>query len=338
MNSFRVTVLLFVCSGMGFAQHQHHAMEMKKSAAAKLEVRDDAAAQQLTVRVGPLKLPAHATHMTVAQAPSFFLSIPLDGWIVGYHPRLVDGSEKSAPSRLLHHVAFYNIGRHDFLCPNKLEHIFGAGGEMNDWPPVPGFGYRVHPGDRIRIDTMFHNPTATDYPDTYLEVKLDYRTTASGQPLTSVYPSWFDVEECGSSGYDLAAGVSHESGEIKLKYSGQLLGVGGHMHDYGRELDLVNTTRGEDVAKLQAKLDSDGHIESMPVVYFLKSGGYKLNAGDVLKVTATYNNLSGKMLPDGAMGIVVGYFVPQNDSQMAALKVVPEKTGNPRILEPASKR
>ncbi len=336
MKRFRLLVFFLICSGLACAQHQHHVMIMKKSAAAKLEVRDDSAAQQLTVRVGPLKLPARATHMMVAQAPSFFLGIPFDGWIIGYHPRLVDGSAKLEPSRLLHHVAFYNIGRHDFLCPNKLEHIFGAGGEMNDWPPVPGFGYRVHPGDRIRIDTMFHNPTTVDYLETYLEVKLDYRTTA-GQPLTSVYPAWFDVQECGSSGYDLEAGVSHETGEIKLKYSGRLLGVGGHMHDYGNELDLENTTRNEQIAKLPAKLDSSGHIESMPVVYFLKRGGYKLNPGDVLKVTASYNNSSGKMLPDGAMGIVVGYFVPQDDNEMAGLRVAPEKPKNLHILEPASK-
>jgi hypothetical protein len=337
VNIFRVMVALWVCSGVACAQHQHHFTGMKKSATAKLEVRDDPPAQQLTVRIGPLKLPAHATHMTVAQAPSFFLGIPFDGWIVGYHPRIVDGAAKSAPGRLLHHVAFYNVGRHDFLCPAKLEHVFGAGGEMNDWPLVPGFGYRVHPGDRIRIDSMFHNPTAVDYPDSYLEVKLDYRTIAGGQALKDVYPAWFDVEECGSSGYDLPAGISRETGEIKLKYSGRLLGVGGHLHDYGSELDFENVTRGEDIAKLRAKLDSAGHMESMPVVLFLKSGGYKLNAGDVLKVTATYNNTSGKMLPDGAMGIVVGYFIPRDEGAMAALKVVPEKPKNLRIMEPASK-
>ncbi len=338
MNALRVILVALVSCGVVYAQHQHHVMIMKKSAAAKLEVRDDAAAQQLTVRLGPLKLPANATHMTVAQAPSFYLGIPFDGWIVGYHPRLVDGAGKTEPGRLLHHVAFYNIGRHDFLCPNKLEHIFGAGGEMNDWPAVPGFGYRVHPGDRIRIDTMFHNPTAVPYPETYLEVKIDYRTTAGTQKITSVYPAWFDVQECGSSGYDLAAGTSHETGEIKLKYPGRLLGVGGHMHDYGRELELVNTTRGEDIAKLKAKADASGHIESMPMVLFTERGGYKLSSGDKLKVTATYNNTTGKMLPDGAMGIVVGYFVPQDDSAMAGLNVVPDKPKNVRVLEPASKR
>ena len=32
---------------------------------------------------------------------------------------------------------------------------------------------------------------------------------------------------------------------------------------------------------------------------------------------------TGKLLRDGAMGIVVGYFVPDDDSQMAALRRKP---------------
>ena len=67
----------------------------------------------------------------------------------------MDGAGQPEPGRLLHHVAFYNTARPDFLCPNKQEHIFGAGGEMNDWPALPGVGYRVRKGDRIRISTMF---------------------------------------------------------------------------------------------------------------------------------------------------------------------------------------
>src|SRR2546429_6631630 len=38
----------------------------------------------------------------------------------------------------------------------RSEHIFGAGGEMNDWQAVPGFGYRVHPQERIRLSSMLN--------------------------------------------------------------------------------------------------------------------------------------------------------------------------------------
>jgi hypothetical protein len=256
----------------------------------------------------------------VAQAPAFFLEVPFDGWITAYHPRLVGGAGQPEPSRLLHHVAFYNTARPDFLCPNKEEHIFGAGGEMNDWPALPGFGYRVHKGERIRVSTMFHNPTATSYSETWLEVNLDYHSPAKGEPLKSVYPAWFDVGECGNSGYDLGPGKTLKVGQFELGFSGLLLGVGGHMHDYGRQLDLFNVTRGEDIATLKAQLDPSGKIQGMPVVRFTDRGGYKLSKGDVLRVSSIYDNPLGKPIPEGAMGIVVGYFLPDNDGQVAGLK------------------
>jgi hypothetical protein len=114
--------------------------------------------------------------------------------------------------------------------------------------------------------------------------------------------------------------MSEKSGIIAIKYSGVLLGVGGHMHDYAKEIVLENATRKETVATLAAKVDEQGHLISMPTVTFFDRGGYKVAAGDVLKIDATYDNTSGKPLPDGAMGIVVGYFVPADDSAMAALR------------------
>ncbi len=58
----------------------------------------------------------------------------------------------------------------------------------------------------------------------------------------------------------------------------------------------------------------------MPTVIFFDKGGYKLAVGDVLKTSATYDNPTGKLLRDGAMGIVVGYFVPDDNTQMASLR------------------
>ena len=314
-----ISVLLLACSTLVWAQHDHHSMATKSSSQARLEVQDNAAAQSLTIRVGPVSLLPKTDHSAVAQPPIFFLSVPFEGWITAYHPRLVDGSGRPAPSQLLHHVAFYNTARPDFLCPNKQEHIFGAGSELNDWPALPGFGYRVRQRDRIRISTMFHNPTATAYPQIWLEVKLEYRSAAQGEPLKSVYPAWFDVGGCGDSAYDLGPGRTLKITEFKLGFSGLLLGVGGHMHDHGWQLDLFNVTRGEDIAALKTQLDPAGTIQSMPIVRFTERGGYKLNKGDVLRVSSIYENNLSRQIPQGAMGIVVGYFLPENDAERARL-------------------
>jgi len=310
----------------GFMQGgMHHAV----AKGVTLDAKMDAATHTITLREGPIALPAHTSHMKMPQPPDVYWTIPIDGWLLAYSPKLVDANGNAVPGTVLHHTAFWNTNRADFLCPNKEEHIFGAGGEMTNWMQVPGYGYRVEKGDKIRIETMVHNPTETSYESVYLEVRIPYQEAGgdAGTVVKSYYPAWMDAKSCGNSGYNLPAGRSEKTGTVTVKYSGVLLGVGGHMHDYAKEIVLRDTTRNEEVATLEARVDEQGHLVSMPTVTFFDRGGYKFTAGDILKIDATYDNPTGKVLRDGAMGIVVGYFVPSDDAAMAGLR---------RNAEPAS--
>ena len=168
---------------------------------------------------------------------------------------------------------------------------------------------------------MVYNPTATSYDKVYLEVVIPFQdATESAAPRKNVYPAWMDVKSCGNSGYDVPAGKSEKSGIVTVKYDGVLLGLGGHLHDYGRQIVLQDVSRKETVATLDAKVDEKGQLESVPVKLFVEEGGFKFSAGDVLKTSATYDNPTGKLLRDAAMGIAVGYFVAADDSKMAALR------------------
>jgi hypothetical protein len=333
MRFFLVVTSMAILSSMAAwpqAEEQeakHHGMmhamdtQHRVSMTAKLTLKDDPVSQEMTVRVGPVDLPAHSDHMAVAQPRDQFLAVPLDGWLIAYHLRLTDTQGHLLPNNLLHHVAFWNTGRPDFLCTNKEEHIFGAGGEMNDWPALPGYGYRVKKGDRIRISTMFANLTATNYSAAFLEVQMEYRVASTSSPqLQDVYPAWFDVMQCGDSGYTLAPGLSMRTGRFRMRYAGKLLGVGGHLHDYGEWLTLKDTTSNETIATLASNSDVAGHIFSMPIESFASRGGFPLKLGDMIEVTDAYHNSSGKEIPDGAMGIVVGYFLPDDPSALAALR------------------
>ena len=148
---------------------------------------------------------------------------------------------------------------------------------------MPGFGYRVEKGDRIRIETMIHNPTPTAYQRAYLEVAIPYGDDGSPAPLKNLYPAWMDVGGCGKSGYNLAAGPSKKVGTVPVKYDGVLLGVGGHMHDYAKELVLKDSRSKEPVVTLAAKTDEHGQLIGMPVELFYpkypRTGGYPLEAG-----------------------------------------------------------
>jgi hypothetical protein len=308
-----VTLLLSGAAAQGWAQHEHHTMNIS---AATLTLATDSKKHEMAAKLGPLNLPAHTTHSAMAQPGPQFLVVPFDGWITAYHPSLVDDAGNKLPGRMLHHVAFWNTARSDFLCPNKDEHIFGAGGEMNDWPALPGFGYRVHKGDRIRVTTMFHNPTDQNYAGAWLVVRMEYQ--AEGAPLKSVYPAWFDVKQCGESSFPLPAGGATLKARIPVNFSGRLLGVGGHMHDYGERLTLSDVTRKQSIATLQAALDAEGHIRSMPTAVFLDRGGFELEKGETVEVEARYGK--PRISHADGMAIVVGYFLPDDDAQMKSLE------------------
>ena len=74
---------------------------------------------------------------------------------------------------------------------------------------------------------------------------------------------------------------------IELESNGALLGVGGHLHDYGERIVLQDMSRKETVATLEAKADDQGHLESVPVKLFVQEGGYKFAKGDVLNPALT---------------------------------------------------
>ncbi|HVN08162.1 MAG TPA: hypothetical protein VMV61_04280 [Patescibacteria group bacterium] len=308
------------------AQHGHHHHESAGVQKDAVMTVHQVATDAVELRLGPFNLPAHTPHDAMPQAPDFFWDVPFDGWLVSYAPSLIDESGTDIEAKLLHHVAFWNPARQDFLCPNKEEHIFGAGAELTRWPPLVGFGYAVHHGDRIRISSMFRNPTGTSYPKVYLAIQVDYVKAGpeSGvPPVRSVYPVWLDVMECGESDYDLKEGESVKSADLRMPQAGLLLAMGGHLHDYGHALVVTDATRKEQIARLTPELDDKGMLASMPVVSFISRGGFPVGAGDKIHVAAEYLNTSGQSVPDGAMGIAVGYFLPDDPAAMNAYRGAP---------------
>jgi hypothetical protein len=297
--------------------HMHH-MATRKAAGVHLKVATDAAQHVITLRFGPVNLPAHAG-MNVPQPPMASWTASANVWFTAYHPRLTDASGHALPGRLLHHVAVFDQGNRNYLCPSQPEHIFGAGGEMTNWPAMPGLGYRVRKGDRISVRAMFHNDEPVSYPQTYLEIKVQYQPVEPGGPqLMGVRPVWFDVMGCGESAYDLKPGPNVTAHNFTLPTNGRLIGVGGHLHDYGRELVLRDLTRHQKIATLDAKLDPDGRLMSIPIAVFADTGGLELSKGDDVRVTAVYDNPTGHLLREGAMGIAVGYLIPEGADESAA--------------------
>ena len=57
-----------------------------------LDQKVDAATHTITLRVGPMNLPANTSHMKMPQPADLIWTIPITGWLLSYHPHLVDAS------------------------------------------------------------------------------------------------------------------------------------------------------------------------------------------------------------------------------------------------------
>jgi hypothetical protein len=302
----------------GDTQHHHHYPSVP-SGATKVELRDDPDARVLTVLVGPVSVPPRTEHAT-ALVPS--VTVPFDGWFVAYKPRIVDEKGATTTQRVLHHFNLLNTSRPSVVCPRQAELVFGAGSELANWPPVPDVGYRVTKGMPLRISLMLTNPTDEPVSNAYVALEIQYRRSADAQ-LKAVYPAWFMVTHCGPTMYDLSPGRNVTASEFTVVYDGKLLGVGGHIHDFGREIRLDNVTRNENIATLKTALDTDGRLLSVSTLIFPRREAYRLKSGDVVKVTAVYDNPTGRLLRKAAMGFAVTYFLPDNEQEVANLKLEP---------------
>src|SRR5690606_7842311 len=99
---------------------------------------------------------------------------------------------------------------------------------------------------------------------------------------------------------------------------GRLLGVGGHLHKYGVALRLEDVTTGELLWEATPILDDAGEVVGMPIKRFFWTLGVPLYPDHVYRLTAVYDNPTGEMIPEGAMGTLGGAFIPARGAMWPA--------------------
>jgi len=226
----------------------------------------------------------------------------------------MDEKGHGLPNHLLHHLDFYNTARRSILRPEFMEIMFATGSELQEWLCPTGTGYHMNGAEEIVMEAMVANETGVSYRNVYLEVRMNYTPYSEQASMKSIFPLVFIIHRNkeGKATFDLRPGLNLVSNEAVIPQSGRLLMVGGHLHDYGREIKLENATRGEPIVVLEPKLDDQGKFLSLPVVSLEGGGGYAVKRGETLKLTAIYENPTSFDIGDAAMGWIVGAFLPDH--------------------------
>jgi hypothetical protein len=281
---------------------------------------DDSAQHRFVITVGPTDLPAHADHHGVRQYGVQMVRLPRGGWLQGYVVELVDSSGRVLPRSLIHHVEMMEFERRSLLGP-EIQRMVSVGKETPTELLPPGIGYPIRQGEPIGINAMLDNPTDAAYRRVYTRVTLPYAAAGGAAHPLDIFSIHTDVTgNVGrSSDYDVPPGTSSVSHDFTIPISGTLLAVGGHLHDYGTRLLLVNLTTGDTLYDALTTRDAQGRITAMPMGELWRRGGYRVGGGQRFRLTAFYDNPTGRTIPRGAMGTLGGAFRPDAGQAWPAL-------------------
>lgn len=302
------------------------------AASPTLRIEVDSAKHTVTLVAGPFEIPPGPSHAMAGAMhadmkagmpgmkviPLMNFRWPVKGWLHGASMQLRDGNGKTIPRRLVHHMNIINFSRRQLLY-NAPERILAMGQETEAIDLPRTVGVPVDSGMQMGFVLMWHNSTPKPYEGVTARITLEWQPANQFPRPLSVLPLYMNViDPVGRpADFDLPAGKTTFHADFTMPLSGRIIGVGGHIHDYGRELMLQQLTPDgpSKVVELRTMQDSLGHVEEVERKLPGISGpGIKLEAGKRYRISGSYDNTTGELIKDGAMVHLIALFAPDNMS------------------------
>ena len=224
------------------------------------------------------------------------------GWIVGFTPnlKLADGSTPPVDQIHLHHLVM--------LINSDI--VVASGEEKTQVTLPTGFGYSYKPTDRMLLNHMIHNLTATPEKVVF-EYTVDFLpdTAPAAASMMNVRTQFVDVE--GGKAYPVfdvkrGAGINGRytypaqspatlapRNRVYIQHDGTLVATAGHLHPGGLYTDLF-VTRGDKTVKIfrsNAYYYGAAKLASWNVSMGAASPNWRVavKRGDILSVQVTYD-------------------------------------------------
>lgn len=265
----------------------------------------------------------HAGHDETS--PLIRFQWPVAGWYRGFRVRLVDRDGDPVPDGILHHVIGVNFDRRQVVYPVP-ERFLGVGTETRDILLPEAFGIPLERGSALGVYASWQNDTGEAVEDVYLQVALAYTSVNVEEEPEEVVPIYIDTHNVigGTNAYDLPPGHLRKSYEFELPVDGALLGLSGHLHDYGRSVRLEDAETGEVLVELKGIADEEGRVHAVEQRIFRRFFGLlddriPLKEGHRYRVVGEYYNPTDETIEDGAMAHLSGIFAPAGMEGWAAV-------------------
>jgi hypothetical protein len=228
--------------------------------------------------------------------------------IVGIVPNLVYPNGKTAnynTGAMLHHFVMFNGAARDVTCPNWPQRIFASGNERTGMVLPAGYGYRIAPGDYWNMLVELMNMSMRTQN---VQVQVTYYYLPASANVRALTPMWLDENNCGNSDYAIPAGHSDKVWNYKVPATGagDIVAIGGHLHDYGTHISLTDTTTGKLICDSKAAY---GQIPAYEKNIDYMSGCIGgplavIRTGDMLRLNSYYNSPAAN---NDVMGIMAAW-------------------------------
>lgn len=273
---------------------------------------------RLVVDLRSVSLPAHAMHHMILQPPVSRIEVPSGGAVYGFRVEVVDSLGHELPKSLIHHFNVIDPEARELFVP--ISHRLLAAGTETGEQRVPWllFGHPVQAGQTLIVSAMLENPTGTSYPDARVRLVLDYTPRGRPWPFFNAYTWQMDVLfPVGDKSFDLPPGHSERWYEGSPAIPGNIVAIGGHLHQYGTGLELRDMTTGKLIWRAKPDIDSAGNVVKIPIgkLYGLLHLGAHIEPSHRYRITVSYDNPTGQTIANGGMGVVGGLFTPDRHAQ-----------------------
>jgi len=244
---------------------------------------------------------------------------PVDGYAKGFRVEVHDAKGKVLPTSLLHHVTGVTLNRRQYIYSSS-ERLFGIGKETEAVLLPGNLAVPLEKGQRIGYYVAWNNETGKELKGVSIHVVMTYVPAVAAKQMIAVLPVWLDVnnEVGGTNTYDLTPGKSMKSYEFVAPVGGRILGIGGHLHDYGIAVRLEDAESGQVLVRLPATRDKSGRIVSVARKFYAFNA-LKLREGHRYRVVAEYDSPLREIVPRGAMGNMLAVIAPDDLKRWPAI-------------------
>jgi len=266
--------------------------------------------------------------MAMVSSPVYQAVVPASCTIHSSQASVLDSAGRELPKEFLHHVHLSDPEHRDLFLAGTL-HLLAASKETPSVAvPELVLGLPLAEGQRLLTWGMLSNETPVARRGIHIRLEIGCRPVGHGLvaswfPVFRAYPWVMDamfpngLRARSNRSFDLPPGRTTHSWESSPAIPGDIVGIGGHVHDYAVSLDFSDVTSGRLIWHVTPVRDSAGHVLDLPITRFYNWHrlGVHIAPSHRYRITVTYDNPTGHVIPEGGMGSVAGLFIPDRGAQ-----------------------